>query len=214
MATKSNITIELDRFHAASLILSDDKSTIVDQQWEPVDARYKTTLGEMYKIKDRWKSIHKDVKLYVPDGSSVLDLGCGDKEILNTIVTNDYWGVDLYPKADEHHDLDAELLTWDRTWDVGLIVETLSFIREPDRLLDHYKQYANSWIITTRPINPLAAVIKESRVNARHYWTRDLFRDFLYQHFDQVDVSDIIYTDIECYGSGFPKPFIIAVCTP
>ena len=123
-------------------------------------------------------------------------------------MTNDYLGVDLYEGADVHHDLDKELLTWDRTWDVGLMVESLGFMLDPNRILTHYKKYATNWVITVRPLDPNHNSVKESRVNIRHAWTRNLLIEFLYNHFDTVNVSDTIYTNIETYGNGFPKPYV------
>jgi len=217
MPDKSLITLSLDSCHSVAITVGNDSTgepIITETNWTVVDSDYKSAMADMYMIKDRWRAIHTDVADYVPAGSSVLDLGCGDKDILNTITTDDYHGIDLYEGADQVHDLDKELLPFDRTWDVGLLVETLGFIDNPGRLLDHYKQYATTWIITVRPLDPNSLVIKRSEVNVKHSWTRDLLIDFLNEHFSSVTVSDTVFTDILTYRSGYPKPFLIAVCTP
>jgi len=213
MATKSDLTLQLDNYHSQALI-EDSANALPAFNWEPVDALYKTYLAQQYKIKDRWRGIHSSVAEYVPNDSTVLDLGCGDKEILNSISPSSYYGIDLYEGADRQYDLDGELLTDLGSYDIGLMVESLNFITDPGRLLNHYKQFATTWIITTRPMHPKSPSIKESRANARHYWLRESFIDFLYEHFDSVTVSDDIYpAGLVTYGTGYPKPFIIAQCS-
>jgi hypothetical protein len=217
MPTKSNITLALDSCHATAINLDSDNLTILSTDWSGVESVYKTNLSQMHTIKDRWRAIHADVADYVPAGSSILDIGCGDKDILNTISVDsdgEYWGIDLNSAADQVHDLDGDLLTLNKTWDVGLCIETLGFIDDPGRMLDHYKQYANSWIITIRPMVPNSVPIAKSSVNVKHTWNRDGLITFLNEHFSSVTVSDTIYTDVQTYNSGFPKPFLIAVCTP
>ena len=212
MATKSTFTTELDAIRANAITLDSDDA-ILAEDWAAIDTEYKAKLATMHTIKHRWQAIHTDVADYVPDGSSILDLGCGDKEILNTITCDDYHGVDLNSAADEIHDLDGSLLTWDRTWDVGLCIETLPFINDPARMLNHYKQFATNWVISLRPIIEDNLAFRTSKVNFKHGWTRDQLIVFLNEIFTSVTVSDIIYTEIETYGTGFPKPFLIAVCS-
>jgi hypothetical protein len=220
MPTKSIITVSLDNAHSLAKIDDSDGEggIVLSYNWtSDIDSDYKSNLAQMHIIKDRWREIHTDVADYVPAGSSILDLGCGDKDILNTISVDsdgDYYGIDLYSGADLQYDLDGDLLTLDKTWDVGLCIESLGFIKDPGRLLDHYKQYATTWVITVRPLAENHSVRARSEVNVRHCWTRDTLITFLNQHFSSVTVSDLIYTNILTYKSGYPKPFLIAVCIP
>src|SRR5210317_1691973 len=213
MATKSTFTTELDTIRADAITLDSDDA-ILAKDWASIDTEYKAKLAIMHTIKHRWQAIHADVADYVPSGSSILDLGCGDKDILNTITCTDYHGVDVNLAADQVHDLDGSLLTFDRTWDIGLLVEVLQFVEDPGRLLNHYKQYATNWVLTIRPVTEENIAFRESRVTFKNGWTRDEWVVFLNEHFASVTVSDVIFTDIVTYGTGFPKPFLIGVCTP
>ena len=160
-----------------------------------------------YQVKDRWSERNSTVAEYIPAGSSILDLGCGDKDILNYVECSDYWGVDLCKYADQIHDFDDELLTWDRKWDIGLLLGVIYYPHHTDRFLSHYKQFADKWIVV---INPKTILLKDQW---NHCFNEDTMPPVLLRHFSKVSSRIDIPTTIPKLGrSHETKTFQMWVC--
>jgi len=109
-----------------------------------------------YTYKERWRKRNLDiVNLITPFTGTVLDLGCGDKDILNfftidkNILVTDYIGLDRVDKADIVTDLDNEVVNLEKTYDIGLAIGVLEYLQDPFKTLKSYKPYAKRWIILT-----------------------------------------------------------------
>jgi len=164
-------------------------------------------LQNEYLLKHRWNERNPAVCRYIPAGSSILDLGCGDKDILNFIECDDYWGVDLCPLADQVHDFDHELLEFGRTWDVGLLLGVITYPKDVDKFLNHYKKFAKRWIIV---INPKEYYLKSEWNN---YFNNESLVKLLQSHFGYVSLPMNIATTIPTLYTGDYKNFTMCICS-
>jgi hypothetical protein len=109
-----------------------------------------------YTYKNVWRVRNKEIlKLIKGFNGSVLDLGCGDKDILNYfiprkgVVVTDYLGLDRVKTADIVTDFNTETLKLDKEYDLGLAIGLLEYLEHPMDVLKAYKPYAKRWIILT-----------------------------------------------------------------
>jgi hypothetical protein len=165
-------------------------------------------IKEEYLLKARFAPQKDIIKTHIPAGSSVLDLGCGDKDMLNYITCSDYHGVDVCELADQVHDFDGDLLTWDRTWDVGLMVSMLYYPEDTDRFLNHYKQFASKWIVT---IAPMPRLLKPEW---NHSFSPTRIEGVLNTHFTTISSKIEIESDISRLGREGTKYWCMYICTP
>ena len=109
-----------------------------------------------YTYKNVWRVRNKEItKLIKGFNGSVLDLGCGDKDILNYFVprkgvhVTKYVGLDRVDTADIVTDFNKEIVPLKDEYDLGLAIGLLEYLENPMEVLKAYKPYAKRWIILT-----------------------------------------------------------------
>ena len=109
-----------------------------------------------YTYKNVWRVRNKEItKLIKGFNGSVLDLGCGDKDILNYFVprkgvhVTKYVGLDRVDTADIVTDFNKEIVPLKDEYDLGLAIGLLEYLENPMEVLKAYKPFAKRWIILT-----------------------------------------------------------------
>ena len=96
-----------------------------------------------------WTEINLWIKNFIPDNSSVVDWGCGNKDILRYINTNRYLGIDRNEYADIIADFNVEIpnVVFHKKYDIGLVLGVLEYVQDPEYFLRSIKYSANTFII-------------------------------------------------------------------
>jgi hypothetical protein len=128
-------------------------------------------------MKNPWSGRWSFVKDYIPNGVSIIDFGCGNKEVLDHTVPSNYLGVDLLPTADLVADLNYPLEISGQ-FDIALLLGVLEYVTNPDLTLSYISHYADKFVV-------LSLAVKK-----KNEWVRaftDLSIDqLLRRHFNQV----------------------------
>jgi hypothetical protein len=109
-----------------------------------------------YTYKNVWRVRNKEItKLIKGFNGSVLDLGCGDKDILNYFIpkkgvnVSKYTGLDRVDTADIITDFNKEIVPLKDKYDLGIAIGLLEYLENPMEVLKAYKPFAKRWIILT-----------------------------------------------------------------
>lgn len=98
-----------------------------------------------------WTERNIWIKNFIPNNSSVIDWGCGDKDILRYITPSKYIGIDMNSKADIVADFNIEVPKMFSVYDVGLVLGVLEYLNDPEYFLRSIKPTANRFLILTLP---------------------------------------------------------------
>jgi hypothetical protein len=219
--------------------MSYNRKQFANTTYKQIELLFKEGLADQWQDFDRWGKIWDVINTHIPLNCSMLDLGSGNSPVKAFGKHNkEYLSIDLNSKAILQHDLDYDLLDlWQYRatvdskdnkrasvtelyeglpegpdlvpWTTGLCVEVLEYIKDPVRLLNHYKQYAKAWIITIRVGRP--DHIYEYYHPLQNRWRSfNEFENFLKPLFKKVTVKPIETTLTTC--SGKMKPFAMAIC--
>ena len=99
-------------------------------------------------MKNPWSDRWAFVKDYIPNNVSIVDFGCGNREVLDYVTPSRYLGVDRVDTADIVADLDQPLQI-DDTFDLGLLLGVLEYLEDPERTLNNVVSYASEFVIVT-----------------------------------------------------------------
>ena len=99
-------------------------------------------------MKHVWYDRNTFVANYIPANVSIIDFGCGNKEILDFCTPTRYLGIDLCSTADLQYDLNDELKLND-SYELGLALGLLEYVKDPDFTLSNIKKYATKMIVLT-----------------------------------------------------------------
>jgi len=107
------------------------------------------TKGTNFEIefKNLWGDRLLFLKDHLPSGKTVIDFGCGNKEVLDYFSPSKYFGIDKYNKS---ADLIADLnqpLTLENTFDTGLVIGVLEYLDNPNITIENIKKYADEFLI-------------------------------------------------------------------
>lgn len=103
------------------------------------------SVGQM--IQPHWEDRNKLISsMMVPD-RTVIDLGCGAKNLLKFYKPTKYLGVDGIPSADMILDLNSEF-TLPANWDYAISSGILEFVIRPDLYLDKIKLISNEYFFS------------------------------------------------------------------
>lgn len=109
-----------------------------------------------HEYKTAWSGRNRKIAKLLHDSrfrGSILDLGCGDKDVLRYLrpkqQPTEYLGLDRVPPADIIIDFNTQTYAPPKVYDLGLVLGVLEYLEDPWNFLEHYKQYANRWIILT-----------------------------------------------------------------
>ena len=97
-------------------------------------------------MKNPWSDRWAFVKDYLDNGTSIIDFGCGNKEVLDYITPSNYLGVDHLPTADLIADLNYPLRLSGH-YDVALLLGVLEYVTDPDLTLSYISHYADKFIV-------------------------------------------------------------------
>jgi hypothetical protein len=97
-------------------------------------------------MKHVWYDRNTFVANYIPDNVSIIDFGCGNKEILDFCTPTKYLGIDICDQSDLKFDLNNELKL-DEIYDIGLALGLLEYIKDPDFTLSNIKKYVKKIIV-------------------------------------------------------------------
>ena len=100
-------------------------------------------------MKSKWSERNLFVKQFIKDGISIVDYGCGHKDILQVCKPSDYLGIDITEGADLNLNLNSDF-TLDRKFDLGLVLGVLEYVDNPSYTLSNIKKYATEVIVLVR----------------------------------------------------------------
>lgn len=128
-------------------------------------------------MKNPWSERNFFVKNYIPDNISIVDFGCGNKEILDFCRPKKYLGIDLVDTADLILDLNKNF-ELNEVFDLGLLLGVLEYIENPNFTLENIKKFAKTFVILTLPVK----IKKEWR----QAFTEDSIKELLNIHFKNL----------------------------
>jgi len=128
-------------------------------------------------MKNPWSSRNLFVKNYIDDGVSIVDFGCGNKEILDFCQPSKYLGIDVVDTADLNLDLNSSF-ELDEKFDLGLLLGVLEYLNDPSFTLSNIKKFADKFIV-------LSLAVKK-KPEWQQAFTADSIDVLLKQHFKKV----------------------------
>lgn len=98
-----------------------------------------------------WTERNNWVKQYIPDHSSIIDWGCGNKDILRYIKVTNYLGIDQHTQADIIADFNKSIPQIDEHFEIGLVLGVLEYLDDPKTFLESIKNTADTFVILSLP---------------------------------------------------------------
>jgi len=98
--------------------------------------------------KNPWSDRFLFLEKYIPDNVSIVDFGCGNKQILDYCFPTEYLGIDILETADLKIDLN-DAFSLDKQFDVGLILGLLEHVENPEFTLQQCIRYADTFVVLT-----------------------------------------------------------------
>ncbi len=106
---------------------------------------------ELYSLQQttnpHWEDRNKIIAGMMHPGRSVMDMGCGARNLLKFYTPGEYLGVDGHPSADLVVDLDSDFVLpgqWDYVVNSGI----LEFVLRPDLYLGKIKSVGTEYIFS------------------------------------------------------------------
>lgn len=94
-----------------------------------------------------WTERNNWVKQYIPNELSIIDWGCGNKDILRYIKPKKYLGIDILSDADIVVDFNKDIPKISERYDIGLVLGVLEYLDNPKYFLESIKNSSNKFII-------------------------------------------------------------------
>jgi SAM-dependent methyltransferase len=142
------------------------------------------TKGTNYQVeyKNPWGDRLEFLKKYLPSDKSVVDFGCGNKEVLDYFSPSNYFGIDKYSShADLVADLDNELSLTNH-FDVGLVLGVLEYLDNPEFTIKNIKKFADKFYILVS-VAPKKDQWKQS-------FTKESIEEMLKKYFNNVEIQE------------------------
>jgi hypothetical protein len=137
----------------------------------------------MYDLKHRWNLRTKQVADLILPNSTILDIGCADKDFLNFYKAKDYLGIDKTDKADIQLDLDQDIYVPYKNYDYCLILGVLEYLDYPDKIVNFYKKYADATII-------LFSNKKSKKALWKNFFSKEQKIELIKTHFTEYEVIE------------------------
>ena len=128
-------------------------------------------------MKNPWSSRNLFVKNYIPENISIVDFGCGNKEILDFCNPSEYLGIDITDAADLKIDLNSKF-DLNKIFDIGLLLGVLEYVEDPNFTLTNVKKFAKKFIILSLPV--------KQKVSWKRAFTDESLNTLLTSHFTNV----------------------------
>lgn len=94
-----------------------------------------------------WSERNLWIREFIPANNSVIDWGCGDKDILRYISPPDYLGIDKFDLADIRADFNLQIPNIEEKYDIGLVLGVLEYLDNPNSFLRSIKPTADRFLI-------------------------------------------------------------------
>lgn len=94
-----------------------------------------------------WTERNTWVKTFINDGVSIIDWGCGNKDILRYVKPLNYLGIDKDLPADIIANFNKEIPVIETKYDVGLVLGVLEYLDNPEYFLKSIKHSADTFIV-------------------------------------------------------------------
>jgi hypothetical protein len=102
-------------------------------------------------MKNPWSDRWQFVKQYIPDNVSIVDFGCGNREVLDFVTPAKYLGIDRCGDADIVADLD-QVFKIDHKFDIALLLGVLEYVQDPEFTLNNIVDTADCFIVLSLPV--------------------------------------------------------------
>lgn len=129
-------------------------------------------------MKNPWSERWKFVKDYIPNDVSIVDFGCGNKELLDYITPAHYLGIDLLNSADLVANLD-EPFYLDKKFDVAVLLGVLEYVNDPEYTLNNIVHNADHFVVLSLPV--------KKKSEWRRAFTESSIDQLLRKYFSSVD---------------------------
>lgn len=94
-----------------------------------------------------WTERNLWIREFIPNNKSIIDWGCGDKDILRYISPPKYLGIDKSELADIQVDFNLYIPDIEEKYDVGLVLGVLEYLDNPNIFLRSVKPTADRFLI-------------------------------------------------------------------
>lgn len=98
--------------------------------------------------KNPWSDRFLFLEKYIPSNVSIVDFGCGNKQILDYCAPSYYLGIDVCKEADMYIDLNKDF-ELDKTFDFGLILGLLEHVDNAEFTLKNCIRYSDKFLVLT-----------------------------------------------------------------
>lgn len=94
-----------------------------------------------------WTERNLWIQEFIPSDKSVIDWGCGDKDILRYISPLKYLGIDKSELADIQADFNLHIPDIEERYQIGLVLGVLEYLDNPIAFLRSIKPTADQFLI-------------------------------------------------------------------
>lgn len=142
--------------------------------------------------KNPWSDRFLFLEKHIPDNVSIVDFGCGNKQILDYCNPREYLGIDICDDADLKINLN-EHFSLDKKYDLGLILGVLEHVIDPEFTLQNCIQHTDKLIVLTSSAKMKAEWL--------HAFDKNKIQCLLQKYFSHVD-SFIYPRYVVCAAEG------------
>lgn len=128
--------------------------------------------------KNPWSDRFLFLEKYIPNNMSIVDFGCGNKQILDYCSPIEYLGIDITDDADLKIDLNKPF-DLDKNFNLGLILGLLEHIDDPEFTLQNCIRYADAFIVLTSSA--------KMKAEWKHSFDRSKIENLLKKYFETVE---------------------------
>jgi hypothetical protein len=160
-----------------------------------MDSLYKTVKKSFYMITGKrswrvfeyfdpaWKKRILAMSQYIPDGASVMDLGCGKMWLQQYLKNNPYYPVDYTERGPGTIVCDFNMKQFPtQKTDVAFVSGTLEYVNDPQWFLSCISRHSNQCIISYC----LKEYYPNQTFRQKQSWENNLSRDEIIQMFYEV----------------------------
>jgi SAM-dependent methyltransferase len=118
-------------------------------------------------LNPRWSKRNERISKFIKDDSSILDLGCGSKDLLRYTSPKDYTGIDYkQPLADYEINFNTDFELPKGSWNYIVASGLLEYLFDIDNFFSKVKNKSDSYIFTFWRDAHLAESIKNPKLHS------------------------------------------------